>query len=210
MRDKRIFRLIIAALLFATCFLALSSCKSTAEVKVADLTLDELEECVTIREYKNVEIALDGKTKQEAIAKYIEDKSNVKSYPDGAVDYYFEQLKKQYHYYAEKADMKYEELLDTLGEDNVTMKAEARRLVKKDLVLELIRKKEGITLTDEEKSAFFDRYVKKYAESYNYDEKYVREELSELVYESMLYDKTLEFLIINNTFVEGGEAESEK
>lgn len=208
MKSKLNFRLIAAILLFATCLLALFACKSTAEVKVADLTLEELEECVTLREYKNVEIALNGKTKQEAIIEYIEDKSSVKNYPDGTVDYYFEQLKKQYRYYAEKADMKYEEMLDTLGEDNVTMKAEARRLVKKDLVLELIRKKEGITLTDEEKNNFFDRYVAKYAESYNYDEAYVREELSELVYESMLYDKTLEFLILNNSFVDGIESES--
>ena len=77
---------------------------------------------------------------------------------------------------------------------------DAKSLVKKDLIFELIRKKEGITLTDEEKNAFFDKYVKKYAESYKYSEEYVRAELSELVYDSMLYDKTVEFLIIHNSF----------
>jgi FKBP-type peptidyl-prolyl cis-trans isomerase (trigger factor) len=98
--------------------------------------------------------------------------------------------------------MKYEAMLDELGEDNVTMNAEAKRLVKNDLVFELIRKKEGIKITDEEKAQFFDRYVKKYAESYKYSEEYVRTELFELVYDSMLYDKTVEFLIINNNFTE--------
>jgi FKBP-type peptidyl-prolyl cis-trans isomerase (trigger factor) len=144
------------------------------------------------------------------VIEYLEKNSSIKNYPDGTVNYYAEQLKAQYRYYADQAGVKYEELLDQLSEDNFTMQAEAKALVKKDMILELIRKRERITLTDEEKSAFFDRYVKKYAESYNYDEKYVREELSELVYESMLYDKTLEFLIINNTFVESGDAESEK
>ena len=62
--------------------------------------------------------------------------------------------------------------------------------------------KEGITLTEDEKNTFFDRYVKKYAESYKYSEEYVRAELTELVYDSMLYDKTVEFLIIHNSFVE--------
>ena len=92
--------------------------------------------------------------------------------------------------------------IEEIDEDNFTMQAEAKRLVKKDLIFEAIRRREDITLTEEEKSKFFDKYVEKYAESYGYSEDYVREELSELVYESMLYDKTVEFLIINNSFIE--------
>jgi replication-associated recombination protein RarA len=53
-----------------------------------------------------------------------------------------------------------------------------------------------------EKSKFFDKYVSKYAEEYKYSEEYVREELSDLVYDLMLNDKTVEFLIVNNSFAE--------
>ena len=196
---KRILNLIIAASLL---LVMLSSCAGASTVKISEMTLDELEKCVLLCQYKDLELKLGENTKEAALLSYIDKNSSIKKYPTGAVDYYFEQLKAQYRYYADEADMRYEAMLDELGEDNVTMKAEARRLVKNDLIFELIRKKEGITLTDEEKTAFFDRYVKKYAESYKYSEEYVREELSSLVYDSMLYDKTVEFLIIHNSFVE--------
>ena len=196
---KRVLSLVIIVLLFAVSF---SSCKKQENIKISEMTLEELEEHVSIGEYKNVEILCGELSKQEALLLYVDKNSTVKRYPESEVAYYVEQLQKQYRYYAEQAGMKYEAMLDELGEDNVTMNAEAKRLVKNDLVFELIRKKEGIKLTDEEKAQFFDRYVKKYAESYKYSEEYVRTELSELVYDSMLYDKTVEFLIINNNFTE--------
>ena len=199
MMSKRILNLIIAALLL---LVTLSSCSSAASVKISEMSLEELEECVSLCQYKDLELTLGGKTKEEALLSHIDANSSIKKYPAGTVGYYFEQLKKQYRYYAEEADMRYEAMLDELGEDNVTMKAEAKRLVKNDLIFELIRKKEGITLTEAEKTQFFDKYVQKYAERYKYSEEYVREELSSLVYDSMLYDKTVEFLIIHNSFVE--------
>lgn len=204
---KRILCLVIAIL---TLVIPFSSCGKADSVKISEMTLEELEECVTVGEYKNVEISLDGKTRAEAVLLYIDKNSSVKRYPEGEVKYYVEQLKQQYRYYAEQAGVKYEALLDELGEDNVTMTAEAKRLVKNDLIFEFIRKKEGITLSEDEKNAFFDKYVKKYAESYKYSEDYVREELSELVYDSMLYDKTVEFLIISNTFVESTPLQTEE
>ena len=199
MNIKRILSLIIAVLLFS---ISLVSCNKQDDVKISEMTLEELEKCVSIGEYKNMEIPLENKTKEEALISYLDKNSSVKHYPNGEVDYYFEQLKSQYRYYAQEAGIRYEAMLDELGEDNVTMKADARKLVKNDLIFELIRKKEGITLTEDEKNTFFDRYVKKYAESYKYSEEYVRTELSDLVYDSMLYDKTVEFLIIHNSFVE--------
>lgn len=204
MKSERLFnRLAVFMLLFAILLTTLFSCKEKEEtVKISEMTQEELEECVVLCEYKDIEISLGERSKEEAILSYIDKNSTVKSYPAGTVDYYLEQLKEQYRYYAEEADMSYEEMLNELGEDNFTMQAEAKRLVKKDLIFEAIRRREDITLTEEEKSKFFDKYVEKYAESYGYSEDYVREELSELVYESMLYDKTVEFLIINNSFIE--------
>ena len=202
MKSNLKINLIIVSLLFAICITSFSSCGKDDSIEISSMSLEELEECVTVCDYKGLELLLDTQTKEDALVTYIYANSNIKKYPTGAVNYYAEQLKSQYRYYADQADMKYEEMLDKLGEDNVTINAEAKRLVKKDLIFELIRKKEAIALTDEEKAQFFDKYVKKYAESYKYSEEYVRDELSELVYDSMLYDKTIEFLIINNSFVE--------
>ena len=52
-----------------------------------------------------------------------------------------------------------------------------------------------------EKEAHFDRYVDKFVSDWGYDRDRVTRELSELVYESMLYDKTTEYLIVNNEIV---------
>ena len=209
MKSRRNFNFIISLLLFCIFLTAFSACANNEDVRVSDMSLEELEERVNICKYKDVEIKLGSKSRGEAILEYIEMNSSIKNYPSGTVDYYAEQLKAQYRYYAEQADMKYEEMLDQLYEDNFTIKAEAKALVKKDMILELIRKKEGIKLTDEEKSEFFDRYVKKYASEYQYSEEYVREELSDLVYDLMLNEKTVEFLIINNTFIESTEEQTQ-
>lgn len=210
MKTLRFFRSIVAILLVASFATVFFACNKAPAVRVSEMTLDELRDCVTLGEYKNIELTLDGRSKESAIISHIMANSCVKKYPVGTVEYYLIQLKKQYRYYAEQAGMRYEAMLDELGEDNFTMRAEATRLVKQDMILEFIRKQEGITLTDSEKSTYFDRYVLRYAEKYGYDEGYVRNELSDLVYDSMLYDKTIEFLIINNTFkISDVENESE-
>lgn len=197
---------LLALLLFFT-----SCVGSLQPVKVSDMSLGELSECVSLGEYKGLEIKLNGSSRESAILWHIEANTSIKYYPAGAVDYYVDQLKKQYKYYADQADMRYEAMLDELGQDNITMQAEARKMVKRDIILAMIQKREEISISDAEKTAYFDKYIKKYAERYNYEEDYVREELVELVYDSMLYDKTVEFLIINNTFIEDaaeGQTES--
>ena len=196
------FKKILSVMIVTVILLAvLSSCGDKSYVKVSDMSLEELEECVTLCEYKGLEFSLGSKSKEEVILSYLDVKSAV-TYPAGLVDYYVEQLKAQYQHYADQNGVKYEQMLDMLGEDNLTINAEAKRLVKKDMIFELIRRKENITLSEEEKNKFFDKYVAKYAEIYDYSEEYVREELSNFVYDSMLYDKTIEFLIVNNSFVE--------
>lgn len=199
MRGKRILNLIIAALLL---LVTLSGCGSSANVKISEMSLEELEKYVLLCDYKDIKLTVGSESKEQAIISYIVANSSIKKYPKGAVKYYVEQRQTQYRYYAEREGMKYEELLDKLGEDNITINAEAKKIVKKDMIFELIRKRENISLSEDEKSAFFDRYVKKYAEQYEFSEEYVREELSEFVYDSMLYDKTVEFLIIHNNFSE--------
>lgn len=204
MRKRVIFCVKIAtAILLAFVFaLSSASCAKKERIKVSELPLETLEESLSVGVYKGLVIELNGKSKADAIVERIMADSDVKQYPEGATDYYAEQIKKQYKYYADEAGMTYEQMLNELGETDVTITQEAQGLVKKDMLFALIQAREEISISDGEKSLYFERYVSAYAERYGYTEEYVKTELPDLVYASMLYDKTVEFLIVNNTFSE--------
>ena len=206
MRKRVIFCVKVAtAILLALVFaLSSASCAKKERIKVSELPLETLEESLSVGAYKGLVIELNGKSKADAIVERIMADSDVKQYPEGATDYYAEQIKKQYKYYADEAGMTYEQMLNELGETDVTITQEAQGLVKKDMLFALIQAREEISISDGEKSLYFERYVSIYAERYGYTEEYVKAELSDLVYASMLYDKTVEFLIVNNTFSEQG------
>ena len=51
---KRVLNLIIAALIL---LLTLSSCSGNASVEISDMSAEELEECVSLCQYKNLEIS---------------------------------------------------------------------------------------------------------------------------------------------------------
>ncbi|MBQ7383301.1 MAG: hypothetical protein IJV72_00730, partial [Clostridia bacterium] len=80
------------------------------------------------------------------------------------------------------------------------MIAEARELTRDDLVFAAVVKAENISLSDADKQNNFDKYVEKFVNSYGYGEEYVRENMSEQIYETMLFDKMLEKLITLNKF----------
>lgn len=206
MRKRFIFCVKIAtAILLALVFaLSSASCAKKERIKVSELPLETLEESLSVGAYKGLVIELNGKSKADAIVERIMADSDVKQYPEGATDYYADQIKKQYKYYADEAGMTYEQMLNELGETDGTITQEAQGLVKKDMLFALIQAREEISISDGEKSLYFERYVSIYAERYGYTEEYVKTELSDLVYASMLYDKTVEFLIVNNTFSEQG------
>ena len=206
MRKRVIFCVKVAAAILLALVFALSSasCAKKERIKVSELPLETLEESLSVGAYKGLVIELNGKSKADAIVERIMADSDVKQYPEGATDYYADQIKKQYKYYADEAGMTYDQMLNELGETDVTITQEARGLVKKDMLFALIQAREGISISDGEKSLYFERYVSIYAERYGYTEEYVKAELSDLVYASMLYDKTVEFLIVNNTFSEQG------
>ena len=73
-------------------------------------------------------------------------------------------------------------------------------MVKEDLVYEYIRVDADIVLTEQEKTSLFDRYAERFSEQYGYALSDVKDSMAELVYEAMLYDKTIEYLIVHNTF----------
>ncbi|MBP3369433.1 MAG: hypothetical protein J6L85_01665 [Clostridia bacterium] len=169
-------------------------------VKISLMSDDELLTYAELGEYKQLSIELSGRTRGEAAWETVREKANIKSYPKAQVEYYLGQAEAQYKYYAEQAGVSYEEMLAELEVSEESMLADARRMAIDDVIFELVRRNEEIELTDAEKEGLFDKYVKKYVEDYGYTEEYVKQNLAELIYESMLYDKTTEFLIANNSF----------
>ena len=79
---------------------------------------------------------------------------------------------------------------------------EGKALVANDLCVLAVQADAGIVLTEDEKTRLLDKYAEKYASNFGYDREYVKKNLADLVYESMLYDKTTEYLILHNTFVD--------
>ena len=193
----KFLRVVSVLLLVSALFI---SCGKAEFVKVSTFSLSELEECVEIAKYKGMTFEFDGTDEQDMIKNHLKAESKLKKLPEGAVDYYLEQLEKEYKYYAEQAGVKYEELLEQLALTQKELEDEAKSLVFEDIILAIIQKKENITVTDSDKEKYFDRYVTRYAEIHKYSEEHIRENLKEEVYQTMLYDKTMEYLIVNNTF----------
>ena len=81
------------------------------------------------------------------------------------------------------------------------MTQEAKALVAMDLIVLAVQKDAKIALTEDEKARLFDKYAEKYVQDFGYDLEYVKENLSDFIYNSMLYDKTTEYLILKNTFI---------
>ena len=186
----------LAIILVLTLFVA---CGKKEPVELSKLSLAELEECVEIAKYKRITFVFDGTDEQDVIKNHLKSESKLKKLPDGAVDYYLEQLEAEYKYYAKEAGMKYDELLKQLALTQKDLEEEAKALAFEDVIFAIIQKKENITVTDSDKEKYFDRYVTRYAEIHKYSEEHVRANLKDEVYQTMLYDKTMEYLIINNT-----------
>ncbi len=144
-------------------------------------------------------------SKSEAIWQAILDRAEITAYPEAQVNYYAGQIQSRYRHYAEQKDMKYEDLLDTLSVTEESILNEAREMVKGDLVYRYIVKDAEIVLTSEEKSKHFARYQSKFAADYGYTEEYVAEHMTEELYDAMLYDKTMEYLVLHNTYAADGQ-----
>ena len=194
---------IFALLMLALTLLAGCTDKRDGDGAVLDYSRVELDSCIKLGEYKGLQIELEGanSSKSEAVWKIAVDGAVVLDYPKAALEYYIEQAELRYKHYAEEGSLEYSELLESLGVGEADIEAEAKRYVKEDLVQLAILKAESIELTDAEKERLLDRYVKKYVEDYGYTEDYVRNNLVEEIYKSMLFDKMLEYLMLNNTFI---------
>ena len=183
---------------------------STARVQMMDISALDISEYVRLGSYSGIRITYSGEEsfdKAGAIWDHIILGSEILKYPTQQVDYYFNQKKAQYIYIARSSGDTYENVLSALGLTENDLKDEAIKLVEKDLVFFAVVDAEQITLSDTDKSANFDRYVKKFTEDYGYSEDYVRENMTEQIYQTMLYDKTCEKLISLNEFIEISEGE---
>lgn len=138
--------------------------------------------------------------KEEALWKKILESAETADMPEEKARYYFEQTKKYYLYFAGDIEEDYEYVLKHFGTDERKMMEEAKALVRKDIIYLYIVEAEKISLTEQEKTANFEKYVDKFVFDYGYKREYVIENMTEMIYDSMLYDKTMEYLIARNTF----------
>ncbi len=199
-------------LLAALCLVCAVSCAAQeGEERHAVVTYDtdRIGEYVRIERYTGWSIPLEREDslRGEAVWAYLLERAEFLQLPEEQVSYYEEQSRSAVRHYAEENQLDYEEALRRLGTSEERIAAEAERMVKADLLYYYIVQHAGIGVTEQEKENLSPRYVKKFAEDYGYDEEYVREEMQSLVADAMLYDKTTEHLILNNTFVVGTHAE---
>ena len=196
------------AAIMLICVLLLAGCGARKDAQPLERPTYEnavLSELVRLDAYEGLEISLpEGTSKSEAVWQTILQRTEILSYPEDAVNYYAEQTRETYRYYAKKHDWSYEETLEKLGVTEEEILEEARGMVKSDLVYRYIVADAKITLTEEDKARLLDRYAEKFANDYGKTVEEVKETMLDLILESMLYDKTMEHLILRNTFVAAG------
>lgn len=151
--------------------------------------------------YRGMQIPLSeaNESHGEAVWRYLTEQATVTEYPSRQLSYYEAQLRAQYRYLAEREQMSYEELLSLRGMTEDSLTEEAKRLVKSDLVYWYVVTDAGISLSEEEKTTLYDRYADRYAQEYGYDRSYLDTHMKDLIFDAMLYDKTTEFLVLNNS-----------
>ena len=203
---KNIHTRIAALLLCLAISLFAFSCTGEKQEKDAEpmdlqaMSVQELGRYVALGKYTGIKIKAIDQNKGEAVWRAVRNRATIAEYPEQQVNYYISQIEAQYKYSAEEAEVSYEEMLAEMGATEQSVRVEAQEMAIDDIIFELVRRAENITLTEEEKESLFDKYVEKYVEDYGYSKSYVKKNMSELIYESMLYDKTTEFLIKNNDF----------
>lgn len=211
----KIFMSAVSAALMLATLVCISSCgdssvegtdtvasSQTAELSRLDYGSINIQEYVGSVKYTGFDVVLEASdtSREDALWELILDSAQILAYPENEVEYYFGQTKASYMYLVNGNEDDYRLLLESRGTDETKMREDAKKLVKKDLVYYYIVTAEGINVTDAEKQTLFERYVEEYVSAYGYRREYVIESMTDNIYESMLYDKTMEFLLMNNSF----------
>ena len=208
---KRLSFLILIAVLIATLTVSCGkdndgdvSDDDVKAVEAIDISSLELSEYVSLGKYSGMTVNYDpSKTsKGDAVWDKVVENAEIRDYPDKQLEYYFEQTKAKYKYLARNGNETYENMLAALGITEDDIMNEAKRLVAEDLVFYALIKAENVELTETEKENTLERYAQKFVDAYGYDEEYVRENMAEQIYDTMLFDKMLEKLIIMNEFAD--------
>ena len=203
---KNVIKRALVTSLALIMLISMFSCKKSDEnesaepVDFAAMSDDELKSYAELGEYKLMTLKQGSSPKGEVVWAAVKKNATVKDYPEQQVSYYVSQIKAQYAYYAEEAGISYKEMLREVGATDESIRSEAESMAADDVIYELVRRDADITLREDEKSKFFEKYVEKYVEDYGYSREYVVENMTDEIYDSMLYDKTTEFLIAYNYF----------
>lgn len=203
---KNVIKRALVTSLALIMLISMFSCKKDGEnesvepVDFAAMSDDELKSYAELGEYKLMTLKQGSSPKGEVAWAAVKKNATVKDYPEQQVSYYVSQIKAQYAYYAEEAGISYKEMLREVGATDESIRSEAESMAADDVIYELVRRDADITLREDEKSKFFEKYVEKYVEDYGYSREYVVENMTDEIYDSMLYDKTTEFLIAYNYF----------
>lgn len=156
--------------------------------------------CVPAYTGLTVTLADADASKSDAIWNTVLNAAEILSYPEEPVQYYRRQGQAVYRHYADQNGMTYEEALSAHGVNEEQLLADAEALVKSDLLCHYIIRHANITLSEQEKETFYNRYADRLAEQYGYRRSYIDEHLQTEVYDAMLYDKMMEYLILHNDF----------
>lgn len=175
---------------------------SIANVEKPDLDALEISEYVRLGEYKGMTVKLPGVDhEEEAVWNCVLENAEIISVPEGLLEYYEAQLIAIYKYYAEEQGITLEEAFEIYGMSEANIAEEAFEAARDDLVFAAVIDAEGIELTEENINTLYDTYVERYT-LIGYNESYIRENFRDEILDAMLYDKVLEFLMINNNFTE--------
>lgn len=207
-KKVKILAFLLCAFMMCATLAACSGSRETDETDAGaqtEITYEniDVDSYVETIQYKGLSVAWDSETetKEAAIWNAIYASVIIENYPEEKVNYYFNQMKNTYMHYAKGNEADYLLLLEAQGTSEEEMLAKSRQMVKEDLVFEYIIKHEQITVTDEEKDSLFNKYVEKYSAELNKSPEDVAASMKDYIYESMLYDKTTEYLFSVNTFV---------
>ena len=205
---RKIMKRFLALFFAILTLLCLVSCRVGDDDNVDYIEAPELEatyllETVKLPEYKGLTVIRGiGEGRGDAIWELVLEGSEIVEYPDSLLSYFKSQTISKYKTMAKTAGLTYDELLVSLGLDETDVENEAKSLAKAELVIMAIIQKEGIALTDDEKARLFDKYAEKIAAELKKDVSYVKESHKDEIFDTMLRDKTIEFLITQNTFTE--------
>lgn len=177
-----------------------SDTRDTETVAVLDYSNIDVLDYVESVTYKGLTVLAETEDSRESeLWEAILKTAVISEYPEDKVQYYFSQTKQYYMYLANNNEAQYLLVLKHFDTDEARMREKAREAVAKDLVYYYVVAAEGIEITDTEKTALYGKYVDKYVNDYGYGRDYVVANMTELIYESMLYDKTVETLLLCNT-----------